>query len=208
MSYGEFRSAMAEPDYVRAYQAIQNLENDEKAYAINVFWKTIDPNLLAEKVEWSNSETKETQKSLWFIEEEEWEVSIGGVTLASNETLDLKPIQRKWAVIPAWHVLPIWEEWAAKNAPEHLEAPRKALEMAERGEHDQSIAGAAYTAADAADAVYAASAAAHTAHAAYAAADAHNAAAKNQNLVENITYEQWCLKFTAHVLSILKDQHV
>lgn len=34
MSYGEFRSAMAEPDYVRAYQAIQSLENDEKSYVL------------------------------------------------------------------------------------------------------------------------------------------------------------------------------
>ncbi len=70
-------------------------------------------------------------------------------------------------------VLPIWEDWAKVNAPEHLDAPRKSIEAARNGSPD-----AAACAARAADAARAARAAYYsdTAEAARAACAAEAAA--------------------------------
>ncbi len=66
-------------------------------------------------------------------------------------------------------VIPIWEDWAKVNAPEYLDAPRKAIEAARNGSPDAAAVLAAAHAAYAADA---AACAAHAAFAGYAAASA------------------------------------
>lgn len=64
----------------------------------------------------------------------------------------------------AERVLPIWEVWAEKNAPEHLSDPRKAIETTRRRDDSTESACAARATANAAHAAFDAAAHAGVAH--------------------------------------------
>jgi hypothetical protein len=91
---------------------------------------------------------------------------------------DLTRLAPRWACGAAWSALHIWEDWARAHAPEHLDAPRRCIEVAwayldgKVGEEEMRRAQ------DAANA--AASAAYAAAYAAYAADSAASAAAARE----------------------------
>lgn len=152
-------------------------------------------------------------ESLWFIDENQWDLNLGDTLIASDKTLDLQPIQKKWAVIPARACLHVWEKWAKKNAPEYLDVPRKCLEIAENESFDARLA---QDCLDAACFDLTRGTAYNAALASYHAIHNYNytrqgsrfaASASTRALSYSIGYQEWCLKFTSQVFSILKEQN-
>ncbi|MBF84220.1 MAG: hypothetical protein CL489_07035, partial [Acidobacteria bacterium] len=112
---------------------------DVLRYARGVSSRILDPDMLAQDAIWwrVDGNGSHAKDGLWWIDKDAWRLSVLSVEIATQDTLDLQPLQHAWSTTPARHVLPVWEEWAREHAPEHLNAPRRAIEAKEawcRGE--------------------------------------------------------------------------
>ena len=119
--FGIVRSDVSDWDRIVAAYAIKH--PDLRKYALARVPSVED---LAERAVWSGD--KEGQEPLWYVDASRWILSLDGGVVATERSIDLGSLIVPWVRWSAWYVLPVWEEWAAKHAPEHLDAPREALE--------------------------------------------------------------------------------
>lgn len=141
----------------------------------SLYWRLLKMDACEESLEWLEKyEGDDPAELAW----EECERSDWMLWLVYELSIPAK--DRDMAADFAERVLPIWEAWAKENAPEHFDAPRKAVEAVRSGGGAHAASRAAYAAAHAADrAACAARAARASAYAAASrASDAAYAAAR------------------------------
>jgi hypothetical protein len=120
---------------------------------------------------------------------------------------DLARLAPRWVCGASWSMLHIWEDWARANAPEHLDAPRRCIEVTwayldvkaseedlRRAQDAAYAACAASAAADSASAAYAA----YAASAAYAVANAVVSAAYAAYAASAAAYAAYAANAAAH----------
>jgi hypothetical protein len=135
----EIRSAHARRDQETMTRLVLEQRSSERyadvlTYALGLDAKVLAPERLVQWLEWTPTPSTTHEKAhdgLWWIDEDEWCLRVCGVVLATHETLDLQQLQHVWSTVPARAALPVWEDWAREHAPEHLEAPRRAIEAKE-----------------------------------------------------------------------------
>ena len=134
--YGNYRSARESGKWVAAWKAANVLEDDLKAIAIADWWRNADLETVAPKLIWSYYNRTKCFV-LQCIDKSDWNCTLGGIPFVSSKALDLQPLQKKWATVPAKEVLPIWEEWAAIHNPENVDVCRNLIELTDQGaDHD------------------------------------------------------------------------
>ena len=132
--YGNYRSARESRDWVTAWEAAHALKDDLKDIAIKDWWRNAGLEIVAPKLIWSYYYYgRATCPALECIDESEWNCTLGGISVVCSKTLDLQPLQTKWATVPAKEVLPIWEEWAEVYAPENVNLCKNLIELIDQG---------------------------------------------------------------------------
>ena len=125
-TYGDYRSARegAQVDGVWSYvgkiaYAIEHpVLRDE---AVREWWGLADLGEVATAVLWCNKDGEGTDKdALSWLDAREWQLRLGDIILASDQTFEKKPLARKWSVDIIQEVLPIFKDWAQTHDPENV----------------------------------------------------------------------------------------
>jgi hypothetical protein len=177
---GELRSAVAQGDLSRLH--LTGMPED----VVRHYLARVPVNVLMTGCEWYREGGAPRKYTLQPIRKGGTLMLCGVEWIEVRET-DLARMGPRWACGAAWSVLHVWEDWARAHAPEHLDAPRRCIEVTwayldgkaseEEMRRAQDAAYTAARAANAADNYAAACAAACAADSAYAAYSAAYAAA-------------------------------
>lgn len=216
-TFGDYRSARERRDWAYAWLAANALEGDERDVAIRDWWRCADLESVARVAVWGDpmGERGTGQDALWWMDEPRWQMTLGGVVIATHEALDLNPLAVKWARVPAEAVAHLHREWALEHDPDNAGVTQEVFDALDSGDGEwikraaraaraaESRAAVEWAWAAARAAARAADAAAVAAEAvdAWAAARAAEAAAR----AGKPTRKEWAHRWTVYVLQHIKE---
>lgn len=127
MSYGEYRSARAEADALRAWAAIQKLEFELKDIALRDWWGWVNLAGVAPHVLWVDRTSNAVIRGPACAALQAWSADFAGMFLLTQKDMDLVPLADTWGRKIAGEVAYLFEQWAEVESPAHVGLTHKLL---------------------------------------------------------------------------------
>ena len=222
-SYGDYRSARegANVDGIWSYvgKVAYSIEDPVlREVAVKEWWRLADLGEVATAVVWCDGEGDAKRRdAIGWIDSLQWEMRLGDIILASDQTFDKKPFAFKWAGSIVQEVIPLFKDWAIAHDPANVRITDEVFAAMRSGDSERIREASqncwdysrqnfsqSYSASSVVSAVSCFGQAASTGSLAISVAFAEKES--GDFILTRETAKRWSLRWTEHVLEALREE--